>query len=147
MSLEIYDGVGDENSFSVSRMYSNPLLVNFDGRIGGVIEKRLYIRNSDATYKYSSVTVEPGLDIPSDYDILGESGDSGFSFKVAEGDEKPDWDEWNTVQGGNSVSFSSDIEDTATYLPFWVRVEVPAQTPATQFSNVSLTIKATQELA
>lgn len=143
MSLRIYDSVsGSSSPFSVGGVFTHPLLTSVDGRTGGVIEKLLYVRNTNELFQYEDISVVAEQS-EGDIDLIG--GTNGFSHKMKAGDTKPSSDEWLTIQAGNTISLE-DISDIVTYLPFWIRIEVPRQVPVQRFRGVSLKIVATQIL-
>jgi hypothetical protein len=72
-------------------------------------------------------------------------GTAGFSWKLRAGNNRPLEAEWDTILDGNTINFS-DINDSNTYLPFWVRIEVPRATPVQSFDQVTLRIAATETL-
>lgn len=143
MSLRIYESVsGSIVPFSVGGVFTNPLLISIDGRVGGVVEKLLYVRNSSDLYTYEDISLLAEQSEGS-FDLIG--GTQGFSYKMKAGDTKPSSEEWATIQAGNTIDLSN-IADTVTYLPFWIRIEVPRQVPVQRFRGVSIKIVATQVL-
>lgn len=141
MTLRIYENVGDNAPYSVGSLYTNPLIFSFDGRIGGTLKKRLYLRNTDASYTYSSITIEP--ENTGTLDVTGKTTNNGFLFKLKSGDTQPSDDEWDTIAAGNQISMSN-ISDTVTYLPFWVYVKVPNRVSSRHIRTISLLITAEQ---
>ena len=143
MSLRIYDNVsGSATPFSVDAVFTNPISFSFDGRVGGVLEMLLYVRNTDVLYRYEDLEVTVAQTSGS-LDLIG--GTQGFSFKLKSGDTRPSDEEWATISAANTISLE-DIPDTVTYLPFWLRIEVPRQIPVQRFHGVSLKTLATQIL-
>lgn len=139
MSLEIYETIGG-TPISSDGDFTNALLFNFDGRTGGIVEKKLYLRNTNGSFSYSSISIA-SQQAPSSIDLINETGSSQFSFKMNAGDTRPTSDQWLTVTSNNSISMSN-ISDTSTYLPFWVRYEVPSQLSVKSYTQVSLSITA-----
>ena len=143
MTLAIYEGTsGSDLPFSTGAMFTNAFTATFDGRVGGTEDFLLYLRNSNVLYTYSDITIQA---YQSEGSIDLVEGTQGFSFKMKAGDAEPTSEEWASIQAGNTISLS-DLEDIITYLPFWVRIEVPRQVPVQRFRGVSFKIIATQNL-
>jgi len=141
MSLSIYETATPASAFSASGSFTNPLLTTFDGTTGGVIEKKFYVRNDSIVHTYAGITLVP-------VDSSGLSlidGTEGFSWKLKAGNDRPLEAEWDTILDGNTITLSN-INDSNTYLPFWVRIEVPRATPVQSFDQVTLKIAATETL-
>jgi hypothetical protein len=119
---------------------TEPLRLGFDGREGGVSEVRRYVRNNDAAYTYSGIQVQPvdqsGRDIT--------DGTNGFSWKLSEGNTQPSSDEWSAITAGAAISLSN-ITDTSTYLPFWLRIEIPRGATVHSYDDVILRILGVQD--
>lgn len=127
--------------------FTAPLFIGQDGRAGGVTEKKLWVRN-DGTPSgkwYDAVTVTP-------VDTAGGSvvdGTDGYSWKLKAGDTQPTPAEWSLVVAGDPISLA-DIggpgsEDTSSYRPFWVRVEIPKNAPVSTFTDVQLWVDSDQQ--
>ncbi len=147
MSLHIYPNELPDSAFSQSGNFDNALAVAFDGVAGGVLEKRLYVRNNNNGFYYTGIQVQPvslsGTDI-----VTGAT--AGFSWKIKEGDGQPLQVEWDLVTAGGAISLvdlgSAGTPDTSTFLPFWLRIEIPANTNIQVFENATLRITATQNV-
>lgn len=146
MSLFIYESADPGTAFSVSGVFTNPFQVTVDGSTGDVIYRKYYVRNSDAAYYYTGITLYPTLS--EGPDIVNGEELVGFTWKVKEGDQMPVEEEWSQLPAGNTISLSNlgsaGNPDTSTYLPFWVRVAVPRDTSVQSFANIQLAIAATQ---
>ena len=140
MALKFYESVGSTTPYSVDGLFTNPQIISIDGRTGGIVEKKLYLRNDDNAKAYSNIQLtfyQSGGDI--DY----RDGSEGFSMKGKTGNTRPTAAEWVTISANNTVTFS-DIPDTVTYLPVWIRVQIPAKVSVQHIDNVSLKITATE---
>jgi hypothetical protein len=142
MSLKIYDWPDPSTAFSEDGSLTNPLAMTFDGAEGGVVQRRCYVRNDDVLKTYSGIELTP---VDSGDDIV--DGSTGFSWKLREGDQQPLDAQWDLVTPGNTLEFSSDISDTNTYLPFWIRVEVPRGASVDSFQGVTLDLVADEATA
>ena len=116
--------------------FTNPLLVSLDGKNGGVLQKRLYLHNNSPTLSYSGID----LTVVDEVGFSVVDGEHGFSWKLREGDLQPTDEEWKVIDPGNEISFSGIgndlVTDTSTYLPFWVRVEIPRNTSVQTITDV-----------
>ena len=143
MGLKIYKNPDPATDLSQDNTFTNPFALAFDGTVGQIIEKRLYVRNSNNVKSYESITLEPVH--LSDINILNEPG---FSWKMIAGDEQPIQDQWNLVSTGNQIlipDIGDNISsDTNTYEPFWVRIEVPKGASVKTHQGVKLKISATE---
>lgn len=142
MSLKVYEEALPTTSFSTDGDMSNPIRHSFDGRLGGVIEKRYYLHNDDPLLYYSGITLTP-LDTGPDHLV---DGTNGFSWKLKAGDQQPVAQEWATIDDGNAISFTAignSIQgDVTTYLPFWLRIEVPKGADIDSFDDITLRLTA-----
>lgn len=144
MTLRIYDEASVSSTpLSINSLFTNALIVPFDGRTGGSSEHLLYIRNSNAIYEYTSITLT-AEQLEGDMDLI--AGTQGFSFKFYAGSTQPTTEQWAVIQSSNTITLD-DIDDTVTFLPFWVRIEVPRQVSVQMFRGVKLKITSTQVLA
>ena len=143
MALKFYESVGSTTPYSVDGLFTNPQIVSIDGRMGGVIEKKLYLRNDDNTKTYSGIQM---IFYQSGGDISYLNGTDGFSMKANVGNAKPTAAEWVTITHGSVSGTFSDINDTATYLPVWIRFQIPAKVLVQHINNVSLKITATESV-
>lgn len=148
MSLNIYEEPAPSTVFSADSTFSNALSLTVDGVIGAVRNTRYYIRNDDNTKFFTdivlSAVVLSGIDIVS-------GATNGFVWKLIAGDTQPVEDQWGLTAAGNSISLSdigsSGNADTSTFLPFWLRIEVPRGSPVTSHQNIGLQITATDNIA
>jgi len=146
MALKIYNQPSPDFALSEGGLRLNPLLVTFDGRVGGARAKKLYVRNNHLERYYTSITVS-----------LGDTGDTSiidgtndYSWKLYAGDGNPPFEYWDRLDPANTISLDNigtiDKGDISTYLPFWVRIEVPSNRMVNNTIQVSLTINAQENL-
>lgn len=144
MALGIYSTPHPDAQFGALQ----PFTITFDGRIGGAQDRLVYIRNDDATRWYSSVTI-------SAHDTEGfnlvDGSQAGFSWKLMSKDIPPTEEEWALVSPGNTVSFSGNLGsdtlgDIITFVPVWVRVEIPRGQAVSVFTDITLRVRATEAL-
>ena len=138
MALKIYESANPDSALSINGTFLKPLFLTFDGINGGVLEKRLQVRNDDIGKTYSNITIQP---IDGGDDLV--NGNTGYSWQVSSGNQKPLTEQWDLQTLGNIIELS-DINDTITYLPFWIRIVVPAGVSTASFRSIALRIVATE---
>ena len=139
MALKIYPDEGISNPYSQDGTASNAFRQAFDGQTGQVRETRLYLRNDDITKIYTGINI-------SSISLSGRNiinGTDGYSWKLSSGDTQPTYDGWRALSDGNSISMDA-ISDTTTYLPFWIRIEIPKGAPIETLSGATLRITANE---
>jgi hypothetical protein len=129
---------------------TNPFTTTFDGRLGGLQFKQLFVRNDSYDHWYTNITVTP-------IDTLGlglvhgvkEDGSvyEGFSWKLIERSVPPALIEWDAVDPGNALVLSQNLGssllgDTTTFLPFWVQVSVARNQPIEVITSITLRVSA-----
>jgi hypothetical protein len=143
MGIQIYTDANSGAFISTADSFSKPMLVAMNGRTGGVIQKRIYIRNSDITKYYTAITLKPFSATVTLY-----NGSVGLSWKLSAGDTKPTDEGWALIAHGNTISLPNLVSgDITTYLPLWVRIEIPRSTDVQTIKDVKLQIVATETLA
>lgn len=146
MGLRLYSEASNPASvLSIDGAFTAPLFIGQDGRSGGIIERKLWVRNDNAAKWYDTITVTP-------VDTAGGSvvdGTDGYSWKLMAGDTQPTSAQWAAVVEGDPISIA-DIgavatPDISSYRPFWVRVEIPKNAPVSTFTDVQLWIDADEQ--
>ncbi len=147
MPIGIYTIANPSSLISYNSTFTNPLLVSLNGRLGGIVQKRLYLRNGDNTLYYSSITVKPSC--PTDVTLI--DGSRGLSWKLLAGSTQPTDEAWAAIAPANTISMpnlgSSGSPNTTTYSPFWVRVEIPRNIEVQTLLSVTLDIACSENLA
>jgi hypothetical protein len=145
MSIQLYENQGDSTPYS-SGTFTNAFLHNFDGRIGGIHEVKIFVRNDDSLHVYEDISMSIEQFDTLEIDFVG--GDDGFSFKLFAGDTQPTSDEWSTINyaipGSPGEIDLSDLTDTNTWLPVWIRIEIPASIPVQRLKTVRFKVSATE---
>jgi len=143
MSLALYNDTNESASLTNDATSLSPFTVTFDGRLGGAIDKLLYLRNDDSAKWYSGITIQ-AVDT-SGVDIVDGSIE-GFSWQLADKDIPLTVAEWQQILPANSLSMSdvgtSILGDTSTYFAFWVRVTIPRGQAISTIKDVILRISA-----
>lgn len=139
MALKIYPDEGLSSPYSQDGTANNAFRQAFDGKTGQVKETKLYLRNDDASKNYTGIFI-------SSISLSGRNivdGTDGYSWKLKSGNTQPTYDDWRSISAGNSISMGS-ISDTTTYLPFWLRIEVPKGAPVETVSGATLKVVASE---
>jgi hypothetical protein len=146
MSLGIYTAPDSSSLISQNNTFTNALLVAVNGRLGGVYQKRLYVRNDESDRSYSDIEVL--VENPDDETLI--DGTQNILWKLIPGDAQPADDDWMEVTTGNSISLddigTDSVSDSTTYLPFWLYVKVPRNTSINTLTGVNLLINAIEIL-
>jgi hypothetical protein len=142
MSLKFFDTNFDELSSS------NPLWTAHNGYYGDASEVQFFVRNDSANHYYEQIQVQ--LTSSGSYDVTGEYGTSGWSFKLVPGSRRPTEKEWDAATNMAPVTLGSlgdtDAGDTTTLLSVWLRVFVPGRTPAQYRNNYVLSLSAQEKV-
>lgn len=145
MGLAVYNDTVPGAKLSQDGAFTNALRNSLDGRGGGSSETLLYIRNDDAAFYYTGISIQP-VDINGGVSIL--DGTSGYYWKLIATSSQPTLADWNLVTGGSFISLANlgafGSPDTSTYLPVWVRIEIPKNAPIKTYTDIALNITATQ---
>jgi len=144
MGLGLYRQPDINTTFSET----SPFTVTLDGKVGGSIEKCIYLRNNDTTKWYSSIQVSLVDDSGND---ITNGTRSGWEWKLKESNLLPMVDEWDEVAPGNTISLGSDLgsstkADTVTFLSIWVKIMIPGNQRIQVIDNVVFNITATESL-
>ncbi|MHA1909774.1 MAG: hypothetical protein ACW98Y_20930 [Candidatus Thorarchaeota archaeon] len=143
MSLAIYSAPYDDNKLTGT---NTTFTMTFDGRVGGIQDRRIYIRNDETIRWYENITLSV-IDYTGDSIVDGTN--PGFYWKLMEKDIIPTNEEWDLIASGNTLSLSSDLgssllADIVTYLPVWIRVAIPRGQSIQTIKGVILRISATE---
>lgn len=111
----------------------NKLLTVHNGRLGSWFIRKYYLRNDDDSVRYTGIVLS-----------IEDVSSSGATYQLFEGPFEPTALEWNFVGINNSIVFEDIIGDT-TYLPFWLRVFYPGETPANTYQEANIKIVAIEE--
>ena len=126
----------------------HPLTFTFDGRIGGTIDRQVFLHNDNPERYFTDITVQ-AIDLDPSLQDLTNNMRSGYYWKLAQKDIALTNTEWLTVGIANILTMSRDLgtnskADIATYLPIWVRVSVPRNQAITTVKTIVLRIQATE---
>lgn len=141
MSLQITPGADATNPFSQDGYNTNPIRFAVDGRVGGVFERLYYLSNNHATSTFSALTIKPVANTAKDI----VNGVDGYSIKLKAGVTQPNAQEWATIDEGNTITMAN-LSDNLTFLPFWVRIEIPKGAPVDTITNTFLRASGTETI-
>jgi len=142
MSLLLYSKPNKDAAITATK----PFTLTFDGRIGGIQDKCVYLRNDDTERYYDSIVVSI---IDGSGDDITDGSKEGFEWKIIQKEIVPTNEEWGEVSAGSSVSLSGAIGsstkgDIVTYVPIWVRVSIPRSQRIQKIVDVIFRISATE---
>jgi len=151
VALAIYQekstGVYEKISLVSETVDKMPITTVHNGETGDSVELKLYVRADDTKVYYSSITAYPENLTATNY-INGTS--TGWGIKMRVGGIQPTPSEWEKISYGNTISFSnigtSSIGNISTFLPFWVRIECPSNSPIRVKEGTSITLSYTENL-
>lgn len=147
MGISLYEAADPRTEFSSD--LHHVFTITFDGRIGGIVNRKIYLRNDNQNLFYTNISVRP-LDSDDDRDITNESS-GGWFWKLAQQDLNPLSAEWNEIEPANTITISNNIgssqrADIATFVPIWVQVSVPRGQDVQTIKSVALRIIAKENL-
>ena len=149
MALKVYEYDQDNNQYiqiSQDGLQTRPIQTTHDGTNGEVVEKKLFIKNTDDTLYYT------GIELQAKPDSKVRVGDINFpeafiGYKIIFKETQPTASEWAAVQSGNLEVISNigttDASDTS-YKPFWAQVSIPPGTRVGALRDVKIECVAEQ---
>lgn len=147
MALNIYELADDGTAFSDDQSFTNALSITADGVVGTAIHRRYYVRNGDVSKWYENIRVQAVV-LNGDDIVTGAL--SGFKWKLVAGNPEPLEEIWELTDGGNEITLPDIGEvgtgDTSTFLPFWLRVEIPRSSQVRSYQNIGLRVTADENL-
>lgn len=112
-----------------------------DGFNGESNEQIIYIRNDDVARYYTNLVMSYQSLA---YDDFGVFGSTGWGTKLMYGERRPTEAEWDLVRSGDPLNLpdigTTDLADTSTYHPIWVRVICPGGEVAHIRENQTITL-------
>lgn len=149
LSLYSYDGEsGQYVQFSYDGDLTNNIRAVVNGVDGGTVIKKLFIRNDDANYYYTNITV--GFTPTT---LVSETNTRKIKYKLLAGDLEPT--NWDATQSGDPLVYTNterakkivDIGSLAAadlnYYPLWLRIDVPPRSPMRVLLDVDIYIDGT----
>lgn len=125
---------------------TDPFRTFHDGHLGGPQERKVYVRNDDPLYYYTSVTIAPQQLVSGNW--VGIQ-DTGWGVKLLSGERQPTEAEWDLALSGDTLQLAdigaAGSPDT-TYKPVWIRVFCPGNTSAQIKEDLRLRLSALKRL-
>lgn len=147
MSVGIYTSAVPEALLSQDGAFTSPFSVTFDGRIGGNKQYRLFVRNDNSLFWYSNLSLT--LSDSGSESIINNS-QPGFLWKLSAGDTQPTENAWLNIAASNTINLPNlgiaGNPNIATYLPFWVLIQVPANLNVQNFNTVRFVLSGQENL-
>lgn len=145
--LNIYEYDASNATYKVisqDGLQTSPIQTSHDGTNGEIVEKKLFLRNSNTSFFYTDVTLTPS---PARKTRVGDIQypEAFIGFKVIIQENQPTKGEWLATESGNTANMT-DIGTTSQgdngYKPFWIQIEVPPGTRAQTISDISINVQA-----
>lgn len=141
--LKIYSHDEGNSEFiphSKNGLFTAPIKTSLNGSQGESEEKKLYIRNSDSNTYFTAVDITGA---PAARVRVGDPAypEANIGVKLLLKDTEPSENEWLAVEAGNTITIDEvgDINTADTsYIPFWVKIELPPGTPVQNIADVKL---------
>ena len=104
----------------------NPFRLTYDGRIGGIQDIKIYIRNDDINKWYSDIYLSV---IDNGISNIVNNPSNNWYWKLNQSDIDISDIEWNDISCANTISIddigTSSLANIVTFVPVWVRVSIP----------------------
>lgn len=122
---------------------TGPFVTEHNGFTGGQQEFVFYFKNQFPEFYYENISLEVEM---SDLDAGGLFSNSGWSVKLKFGSEQPTEKEWGDVIVNNEITLpvdigSSEVANTESLFPVWVRVFCPGNTSPEYKTDINLSLK------
>ena len=147
MGLNVYELADPSTAFTDDGSFTNALSITADGIVGTALHRRYYVRNDDNALWYNNITVQAVV-LEGDDIVTGAT--EGFRWKLVVGNDEPLEEVWDLTSGGNQIELSDIGEagtgDITTFLPFWLRIEIPRSSPVKSYQNIGLRISGDENL-
>lgn len=149
MSLSLYEYDKDNNQYlriSEDGLQTRPIQTTHNGTNGEVVEKQLFLRNSDENFYFTNIRLTP---LPATKVRVGDVNypEAYIGYKIIVKNTQPTKAEWNSTESGNTAIITNigttDLADTS-YKPIWIQVSIPPGTRIGALRDVSLDCEAEQ---
>ena len=149
MSLQLFEYDEENNQYlpvSENGLQSNPIQTTHDGTNGEVIEKRLFIQNSDLDLYYTNIRLQAKPDRKVRVGDINYP-EAFIGYKIIYKEAQPTQSEWASVESGNEEVIthvgSTDLGDTS-YKPVWVQVQIPGGTKVGAYRDITIELVCEQ---
>lgn len=147
MSLSLYEYDKDNNQYlniSEDGLQTRPIQTTHDGTNGEVVEKQLFLRNSNDDFYYNNIKLTA---VPSTKVKVGDVNfpEAFIGYKIIVKDTQPTKSEWASTQSGDDAIVpnigTTNLGDTS-YKPLWIQVTIPPGSRIGALRDVSLALTA-----
>jgi len=147
MGLSIYEYDKDNNQYleiSQNGLQTRPIQTTHNGTNGEVVEKQLFLRNTDDNFYYNNIRL---TSTPSTKVRIGDVNfpEAYIGYKIIVKETQPTRSEWAATQSGDTSVIANigttDLGDTS-YKPLWIQVSIPPGTRIGALRDVSIQLLA-----
>ena len=148
MGLKIYQSPVPEGFITSSNddLYI-PATFTFKGSVGGILHRRFWVRNDNVDIHYSNILLSLKDSASIGSIVTSSLNRTGFAIKLSAGDDIPSEATWRGLGAGGQITLpdlgTSKTYNITSYLPFWIRVEVPVNQATTTIKTVTFVLTAT----
>lgn len=119
-----------------------------NGFTGGQQEFVFYFKNQFPEFYYENIRLKVEM---ADLELGSIFSESGWSVKLKFGSEQPTEKEWGDVIVNNEITLpvdigSSEVANTESLFPVWVRVFCPGHTDPQYKTDINLSLKYFKKL-
>lgn len=144
MGLAVYTSTSTDDKVDDN----HPISFTFDGRVGGIQEKCVYLRNDDLLSWYGGITASL---VDTDPTPVSHINSTHFEWRLLEKDRVTIPEDWENISAGNTISISSDLGsssqgDISTFIPIWIRIKLSPGLPIQRIVSVVIRLGYTRYL-
>jgi hypothetical protein len=127
---------------------TGPFVTEHNGFTGGQQEFVFYFKNQFPEFYYENIRLKVEM---ADLELGSIFSESGWSVKLKFGSEQPTEKEWGDVIVNNEITLpvdigSSEVANTESLFPVWVRVFCPGHTDPQYKTDINLSLKYFKKL-
>lgn len=127
---------------------TGPFVTEHNGFTGGQQEFVFYFKNQFPEFYYENIRLKVEM---ADLELGSVFSESGWSVKLKFGSEQPTEKEWGDVIVNNEITLpvdigSSEVANTESLFPVWVRVFCPGHTDPQYKTDINLSLKYFKKL-
>ena len=147
--LNFYEYDEDNNTYiqkSEDGLQTNPIQTTHDGANGEVVEKKLFIRNTDNSVYYTAIRLQAK---PDNKVRVGDINypEAYIQYKIIVKETQPTKSEWASVQSGNEAIIdnigTTDAADLS-YKPLWIQATISSGTRVGAINDIYIQLLAEQ---
>ena len=147
--LNLYEYDEDNNQYiqiSEDGLQTRPVQTTHDGANGEVVEKKLFIKNTDDSIYYTNIRLQAK---PDSKVRVGDINypEAYIQYKIIIKETQPTKSEWASVQSGNEAvidNIGNTDEADLSYKPLWVQATIPSGTRVGAINDITIQCLAEQ---